>query len=84
MKEIDQNLSTNNLTCSDGRVNMPSSEQPANLENRISAQSTVQTTREITANGCHVRLVFKVENDPRVHTNIARLMLTAFEQREDG
>lgn len=84
MREIDQNLSLNGLTCAESRANMPSGEQPANLENRISAQSTVQTIREITANGCHVRLVFKMENDPRVRTNIARLILTAFEQRKDG
>ena len=83
MKGIDQNLSINGLTCLDSRANMPSGEQPSYLENDISAQSTVQTTREFTTNGCHVRLVFKGEHDPQIRKDIARIMLTAFEQRKD-
>ena len=82
MKDIDQSLIKNDLTCSDGRANMLSGEQPTNLENEISAQSTVQTTREIITNGCHVKLVFKGEHDPQVRKDIARLLLAAFEQRK--
>ena len=83
MKEIDQNLSINGLTCADTRANILPGEQPTNLENEISVQSTVQTTREITTNGCHVKLVFKGEHNPQVRKDIARIMLTAFEQRKD-
>ena len=82
MKGIDQNLSINNLTCLDSRANMLSGEQPTDLENEIGAQSTVQTTREIITNGCHVKLVFKGEHDPQVRKDIARLLLAAFEQRK--
>ena len=83
MKDIDQSLIKNDLTCSDGRANMHAGEQSTDLENGISAQSTVQTTREFTANGCHIRLVFKGEHDPQIRKDIARIMLTAFEQRKD-
>ena len=82
MKGIDQNFSINGLTCLDSRANMPSGEQPTDLENEIGAQSTVQTTREIITNGCHVKLVFKGEHDPQVRKDIARLLLAAFEQRK--
>jgi hypothetical protein len=51
------------------------------LENEISAQSTVQTTREYTSlSGCRVKMFFKKEHDPGIRKEIARLLLTAFEQ----
>jgi hypothetical protein len=60
---------------------MPSGEQPTDLENEISAQSTVQTTREYTSpSGCRVKMFFKSEHDPGIRKEIARLLLTAFEQ----
>ena len=60
---------------------MPSGEQPTDLENEISAQSTVQTTREYTSpSGCRVKMLFKKEHDPGIRKEIARLLLTAFEQ----
>ena len=81
MKGIDQNLSINGLTCLDNRANMPSGEQPTDLENEISAQSTVQTTREYTSlSGCRVKMFFGKEHDPGIRKEIARLLLTAFEQ----
>ncbi len=61
--------------------NMGLGKQPANLDNEISATPTVQASREFTTeNGCHVKVFYKKEHDPKIRKEIARLLLTAFEQ----
>ncbi|MBR1711009.1 MAG: hypothetical protein IJ719_19625 [Clostridia bacterium] len=59
-------------------------EGQANLENGISAQPSVQAVREFsTPNGCHVRMLFREQNDPKIRREIARLLLAAFEQERN-
>ncbi len=77
--------SRKNLTLSDDRGNMAMGNQPMNLENRISALPSVQADREYTSpGGCHVKMFFKKEHDPGIRKEIARLLLTAFEQRKES
>ncbi len=68
------------LTSSQSRGNITSDQPTMNLDNGMSALPPVQANREFTTpNGCHVRLFFKEEHDPRIRKEIARLLLTAFE-----
>ena len=57
-------------------------ESPANLENSNKDELTsVQASREFTTpNGCHVKVFFSKKHDPGIRKEIARLLLTAFEQ----
>ena len=69
------------LTSLDNRANMLLANQPAHLENEISALPSVQADREYTSpSGCHVKMFFKKEHNPGIRKEIARLLLTAFEQ----
>ncbi len=55
---------------------------PMNLDNRIVALPSVQVPREImTSNGCHVSLHFRTEENPRLHTEIAGMLIAAFTRR---
>lgn len=66
------------------RGNMGLGKQPAYLDNEISATPTVQAFREFTTeNGCHVKVFFKKEQDPKIRKEIARLLLAAFEQERN-
>ena len=68
------------LTSIQSRGNIPSDQPTMNLDNGMSALPHVQANREFTTpNGCHVRLFFQEEQDPRIRKEIARLLLTAFE-----
>lgn len=69
------------MTYGENRANIPMSDPLMNLENRICAFPTVQADREYTSpSGCHVKMFFKKENNPGIRKEIARLLLTAFEQ----
>ena len=69
------------LTLRDSRANMLLANQPADLENEISVLPSVQADHEYTTtSGCHVKVFFKKEHDPGIRKEIARLLLTAFEQ----
>lgn len=71
----------NQLTSEEDRENMLLAEEPAHLENGIRTLPTVQADREfISPNGCHVKMFFRKEHDPGIRKEIARLLLTAFEQ----
>ena len=71
----------NQLTSEKDRENMLLAEEPANLENGIRTLPTVQADREYTSpSGCHVKMFFRKEHDPGIRKEIARLLLTAFEQ----
>ena len=71
----------NQLTSEEDRENMLLAEEPAHLENGIRTLPTVQADREYTSpSGCHVKMFFKKEHDPGIRKEIARLLLTAFEQ----
>ena len=71
----------NPLTSGEGRGIMLLTERPANLDNANNALPTVQADREYTSpSGCHVKLFFRKEHDPGIRKEIARLLLTAFEQ----
>ena len=71
----------NQLTSSEGRGIMLLAEEPANLDNVNNALPTVQADREYTSpSGCHVKMFFRKEHDPGIRKEIARLLLTAFEQ----
>ena len=53
-----------------------------NLDNTNSALPIMQAPFEFTTpNGCHVKLEFRKESNPRVREEIARLLLDAFEQK---
>lgn len=52
---------------------------PTNLDSRIVALPSVQVPREImTSNGCRVSLHFRAEENPRLHTEIAGMLIAAF------
>ena len=71
----------NQLTFEEDRENMLLAEESANLDNVNNALPTVQADREYTSpNGCHVKMFFRKEHDPGIRKEIARLLLTAFEQ----
>ena len=71
----------NQLTSEEDRENMLLAEEPANLDNVNNALPTVQADREYTSpSGCHVKMFFRKEHDPGIRKEIARLLLTAFEQ----
>ena len=71
----------NPLTLKESRANMLLAEKPEHLENEIGALPSVQADREYTSpNGCHVKMFFRKEHDPGIRKEIARLLLTAFEQ----
>ena len=58
---------------------------PVNLDNGISALTSVQMPREImTENGCHVSLCFRNEEDPNIHREIARMLIAAFKKRRSS
>ena len=58
---------------------------PMNLDNNIVALPTVQVPREVTtSNGCHVSLRFRAEDDPKVHREIAGMLLAAFERKRSN
>ncbi len=55
---------------------------PTNLDKRIVALPSVQVPREImTSNGCRVSLHFRTEENPRLHTEIAGMLIAAFTSR---
>ena len=71
----------NQLTSEERRANMLLAEEPANLDNVNNALPTVRADREYTSpSGCHVKMFFRKEHDPGIRKEIARLLLTAFEQ----
>ena len=71
----------NQLTSPKDRGIMLLADKPANLENGIRTLPTVQADREYTSpSGCHVKMFFRKEHDPGIRKEIARLLLTAFEQ----
>ncbi len=71
----------NQLTSPEDRGNMLLADEPAYLENGIRTLPTVQADREYTSpSGCHVKMFFRKEHDPGIRKEIARLLLTAFEQ----
>ena len=71
----------NQLTSSEDRGIMLLADEPVNLENGIRTLPTVQADREYTSpSGCHVKMFFRKEHDPGIRKEIARLLLTAFEQ----
>ena len=71
----------NQLTSPEDRGIMLLADEPANLENGIRTLPTVQADREYTSpSGCHVKMFFRKEHDPGIRKEIARLLLTAFEQ----
>ena len=56
---------------------------PPNLENGNSENelASVQASREFTtADGCHVKVFYRKEQDPGIRREVARLLLAAFEQ----
>ena len=71
----------NQLTSLEDRGIMLLADEPAYLENGIRTLPTVQADREYTSpSGCHVKMFFRKEHDPGIRKEIARLLLTAFEQ----
>ena len=71
----------NQLTSPKDRGIMLLADEPANLDNVNNALPTVQADREYTSpSGCHVKMFFRKEHDPGIRKEIARLLLTAFEQ----
>ena len=53
-----------------------------NLENEISATTSVQQCREVrTTNGCRVTMVFRPQSNPQVRKDVAGMLLAAFERR---
>ena len=71
----------NQLTSPEDRGIMLVADEPTNLDNVNNALPTVQADREYTSpNGCHVKMFFRKEHDPGIRKEIARLLLTAFEQ----
>lgn len=71
----------NQLTSPEGRGIMLLADEPTHLENGIRTLPTVQADREYTSpSGCHVKMFFRKEHDPGIRKEIARLLLTAFEQ----
>ena len=74
-------IGRNQLTSQGDRENMLLAEEPSNLDNVNNALPTVQADREYTSpSGCHVKMFFRKEHDPGIRKEIARLLLTAFEQ----
>ena len=74
----------NQLTSPEGRGIILLADEPANLDNVNNALPTVQADREYTSpSGCHVKMFFRKEHDPGIRKEIARLLLTAFEQERD-
>ena len=71
----------NQLTSSEDSGIMLLADMPANLDNVNNALPIVQADREYTSpSGCHVKMFFRKEHDPGIRKEIARLLLTAFEQ----
>ena len=71
------------LTSPEGRGNMLLANQPAHLDNEISAQPAVQVSRTITAaNGCRVTLLFNDQPNPGLRKEIALMLLDSFRERE--
>ena len=71
----------NQLTSPEDRGIMLLANKPVNLDNVNNALPTVQADREYTSpSGCHVKMFFRKEHDPGIRKEIARLLLTAFEQ----
>ena len=71
----------NQLTSPKDRGIMLLADEPVNLDNVNNALPTVQADREYTSpSGCHVKMFFRKEHDPGIRKEIARLLLTAFEQ----
>lgn len=57
---------------------------PVNLDNRISAATSVQMPHEIiTPNGCHIKLIFSNKRITGVREGIAQLLLAAFEHSSE-
>lgn len=58
---------------------------PMNLDNEIIALPSVQVPREVTTtSGCRVSLCFRDEDDPKVHREIARMLIAAFTKRRNN
>lgn len=56
-----------------------------NLDNTIIALPSVQVPRETTtADGCHVSLCFRDEDDPDIHREIARMLIAAFTKKRSN
>lgn len=53
-----------------------------NLDNRISAQPSVQACRQmITSNGCKVTLEFSPISNPQINRDVAEMLLAAFQKK---
>ena len=70
------------LTAEPNMDSITDGNQSANLdnENKNNALTSVQANREFTTNGCHVKVFFKKDYNPGIRKEIARLLLTSFEQ----
>ncbi len=80
-----QKNTNTDLTSIRTRAIIPSDQPTVNLDNEMCALPPVQANREfMTTNGCRVRMLFKAENDPTIRKEIARLLLTAFEQERNA
>lgn len=69
------------LTAAQNTDTIVDGNQSANLDNaNNSACASVQANREFTTSGCHVKVFFKKDHDPEIRKEIARILLTSFEQ----
>ena len=58
--------------------------QSANLDNENSACASVQTAREfITKDGCHVTAYHRIEYNPAIRRDVARMLLTTVERNDE-
>ncbi len=60
-------------------------QEPTNLENEISAQTTVANLRNITTrNGCTATLLFSEHEDSHIRWEVAELLLRSVQKRSEA
>ena len=71
------------LLSADSRVSIGLTYEGANLENEITALSTVQACPDsMTQNGCMITLRFPTKKNPQVQVDVALMLIRSFLDRK--
>ncbi len=71
--------------CNNAENDVSLEQEPTNLENENSAQTTVANLRNITTrNGCTATLFFSEKDNPHIRREVAELLLRSVQKRSEA
>ena len=71
--------------CNNAENDVSLEQEPTNLENENSAQTTVANLRNVTTkNGCTATLIFSEKENPEIRLKVAELLLRSLQKRSEA